>query len=306
MRWRLLATILAAAALGACQPAPNPGVVARVDGQPITLAEFQRACAYLGMGADPVALPQRLRRAVVEQLVQRKLVLAQAERHGITLSPKELSTAEQRLIGTMGEQQFRARLRAQGMDYQSWKKELAAELLERKTIRLVVGAKIRVGLKELAAYYRAHIQQFKRPEQILAQHALLPTKALALELLKRLNSGQPMAQAAKAMGFPLPSGGQPMWLGRGHMPPALERKLFSLRPPTVAGPFKSPYGWHVVRVLAKRPARTLSLAEAAPQIRRELEERKLTQATRKWLAQLRSSAQIWYNSTFLRTGKPNP
>ena len=76
--------ILLALVLAACSSTEpeGPPAVARVDGKPVTLAQFNSRAAFMGLGGDPALLEPELRQAVVEDLVGRALILAEAERQG--------------------------------------------------------------------------------------------------------------------------------------------------------------------------------------------------------------------------------
>lgn len=294
--------------LVACSPEPPPGppAVARVDGRPVTLAEFNSRAAFMGLGGDPALLEPALRRAVVEELVARHLVLAEADRQGVALHPDELDRREKQLLSKLAPEALERNLAIHGISREQWRRELADQLLMEKALRLILRPAIRVTPQETAAFYRAHLDRFHRPEQILAQHALLPSKALAQKLLDQVQKGMDMSRAAAEMGAPLPGGGQPTWLSRGHMPPGLEKKVFALKPGQLAGPLPSPYGFHVVRVKSKRPAMVLSLAQAAPEIQKLLVAQKQEALAVSLLEELRAKSDIIYDQRFLEKGRLAP
>ncbi|MCB2191418.1 MAG: peptidyl-prolyl cis-trans isomerase [Deltaproteobacteria bacterium] len=284
----------------------GPTSVVRVDGKPVTLAEFNSRAAFMGLGGDPAALEPELRKAVVEDLVGRTLVLAEAERQGVELLPEELEKREGQLLRKLEPEAFKHNLAVHGISKQQWRRELAAQLLMEKALRLIVRPGIRVTPDEIAAYYRRHLDRYHRPEQILAQHALLPNKDLAQKLVDQVQKGMDISQAAAQMGAPLAGGGQPTWLSRGHMPPGLEAKVFALKPGQLAGPLPSPYGFHVVRVEAKRPAVVLSLAQAAPGIQKNLVAKKQEAQAIILMQELKTKSDIIYDQQFLDKGRLAP
>jgi peptidyl-prolyl cis-trans isomerase D len=112
-----------------------------------------------------------------------------------------------------------------------------------------------------------------------------------------------MAAAAAELGVALPDEGEPTWLSRGHMPEALEDKVFALEPGKLAGPLSSPYGLHVVRVLARRAASKLDLAQAAEEIQRRLASDKKEQLAVLFIDQMRAKAKVTFNAEFAASGK---
>jgi parvulin-like peptidyl-prolyl isomerase len=292
-----------AALAGGCGGELEPGVVARVDGEPVTVADFKAQAAFMGLGGDPAKLDEDLRRAVLEALVRRRLLAGQARNLAIRLEPEELAREENQLRQGLDPAAFEQGLTAQGLAYAQWKLVLAQELLSRKVVDLVVAPRAEVSADEVAAYHRRHPEEFRQPAQVLAQHAVLPRRALAEELLRRVDQGEDLARAASELGAPLAEGGEPIWLSRGHMPENLEERVFALEPGRLAGPLASDYGFHVVRVLDKRPPRTIPLAQAAEKIQRRLRAQKVEDLAESWMDQLRSQAEIRLSSQFLEQGR---
>ncbi|MCB2188874.1 MAG: SurA N-terminal domain-containing protein [Deltaproteobacteria bacterium] len=281
----------------------NP-VVAVVNGQELKLDDFNALAAYLGLGNEPDALTPPLRRAVIDDLISRAVVLQEAARLGITLDEAEISREERLLRQEMGEEAFLQTLAAQGIDYQAWQDQLRKELLLKKTLDLVLAPKVSVDGEDVRQYYQNHEKQFRRPAQILAKHAVLPTKKLAQELLKRMAAGEDMGVAAESLGAPLDDDGRPAWLSRGHMPESLEDKIFALPAGKPAGPLASTYGFHVILVLEKRPAAQVSLAEAAEEIQKTLSAQRREKLAGEWIAGLTQKADLKINQDFLATGCP--
>ena len=135
---------------------------------------------------------------------------------------------------------FAHNLAIHGISKQQWRRELRSQLLMEKALRLILRPGIRVTPNEIAAFYRTTVSEFHRPEQILAQHALLPSKPLGTE------AGEPGArryghEPGRGPNGRAPGrGGQPTWLSRGHMPPGLEAKVFALSPASWPVPCPAP------------------------------------------------------------------
>lgn len=78
-------------------------------------------------------------------------------------------------------------------------------------------------------------------------------------------------------------GGDLGWFGRGRMVPEFEEAAFSLEPGQFSGLIKTTYGYHLIQVLEKDPAR--------PMDEFTLQQNKYTAFT-KWLDALRNTAKI--------------
>lgn len=222
------ALLLGALALAAaCEKKSHSPDLASVDGRPILMEDFLAQSAFIGLGKDPTALTRDLRMAVLETLVRRRLVLDQASAKSIRLEPEELDREEASLRRGLSEEAFDRALIAQGIDYEEWRRMLAQEILMQKALDLLLGGRVQIAAADVRSYYQAHREDFRRPKQILAQHVLMPDQAQAQELVVRLGKGQDLGTAAYEMGAPLAEDGEPTWLSRGHMLPALEDLRYS-------------------------------------------------------------------------------
>lgn len=87
------------------------------------------------------------------------------------------------------------------------------------------------------------------------------------------------------------SGGDLGWVYPGDTVPEFERAMDELEPGQIAGPVRTPFGYHLIQVLERRTD------EASPErvraaARNALRERKTAEAYQEWLAQIRSSAYV--------------
>lgn len=303
LRASIFLALTCLALLTACGGQAKEPVVARVNGRDVTLQEFDAHAAFVGVSTDAANLAPELRRALTEDLIRRALVLSEAHSRGLDVSEQELAKAEHDLRQGMSESEFLSSLARQGIDMASWREELKRRLTVAKTLDLVLAAQAQVTPAEITAYYQANRDEFHRPEQVLAQHALLPSRKLAQTLVDRVHAGEDLAEASADLGAPLPDGGQPAWLSRGHMPPDLENRIFRLQPGKLAGPLDSPYGFHVVRVVDKRPPLSMSLAQAAAKIQRRLLAERREELGDAWVDEMLKKADLWINQGFISTGQ---
>ncbi len=82
--------------------------------------------------------------------------------------------------------------------------------------------------------------------------------ALAKELVERLRAGEDFAELARQYSDDPGSrdnGGELGWFGRGRMVPEFEEAAFSLEPGEISDPVKTQFGYHIIQVLEKDPAR---------------------------------------------------
>jgi peptidyl-prolyl cis-trans isomerase D len=129
--------------------------------------------------------------------------------------------------------------------------------------------------------YNANIEQYSTPEQIRASHILLKTegkddaavKARAEELLKQARAGADFAELAKKNSEDEGSaknGGDLDYFRRGRMVAEFEQVAFSLQPGQISDPVKTSFGYHIIKLIDKKPGTTRPLTEVRQQISDQL------------------------------------
>lgn len=86
-------------------------------------------------------------------------------------------------------------------------------------------------------------------------------------------------------------GGDLGWVNKGDMVPEFEKAMLALPVGTVSEPVRSPFGWHLILVEAKRN-QDVSADRERQTIKQQLRLRKLDQAYLDWVRQLRDSAFV--------------
>src|SRR5947209_3360834 len=142
-------------------------------------------------------------------------------------------------------------------------------------------AKINVPPADIDRAYNNNIEQYTTPEQVRASHILLKTegkddaavKARAEDVLKQAKAGADFAELAKKYSEDEASakqGGDLDYFGKGRMVPEFDQAAFSMEPGTISDLVKTQYGYHIIKLVDKKPGTTRTLAEVRPQIADQL------------------------------------
>jgi peptidyl-prolyl cis-trans isomerase D len=142
-------------------------------------------------------------------------------------------------------------------------------------------AKTVVPPSDAEKYYRQNEDRYTTPEQVRASHILLKTegkdeaavRAKAEALLNQAKSGADFAELAKKNSEDEASakqGGDLDYFGRGRMVKEFEDVAFSLQPGQISDLVKSPFGFHIIKVVDKKPETKRPLADVRAQIADEL------------------------------------
>jgi len=150
-----------------------------------------------------------------------------------------------------------------------------------KVLDAEVTSKIDVPEAEVNAFYKENTERFKQGETVHASHILIgvpqgadaatkqAARAKAQQVLKQVKAGGDFAALAKAnsQDGSAQNGGDLGFFPKGQMEPTFEKTAFSLKPGTTSGIVETPFGFHIIKVLERRPPRTASIEEVAPQIK---------------------------------------
>jgi len=143
-----------------------------------------------------------------------------------------------------------------------------------------IGQAIQISDSQVESYYNSHKDQYRTPERVQARHILIKTtgktqaevpqlKAKAEDLLKQIKGGADFAALAQKNSEDPGSaakGGDLGWIVRGQMVKNFEDSVFSLKPKDVSDVITTEYGFHIIQVMAKEPARLRTLEEVKPEI----------------------------------------
>ena len=189
-RYRLLLLLLFGLMLFGCRERgeASPQVLLKVNGREVSYREFQERFAKTLPQDQQLGTEERdeLERTFLVRLVDRELTLAEAERLGVALTVEELAAAEDEARSGYPEEEFRAGLKARGLDEKAWRRELEESLLMEKVARLAVHIEVEVSDDEVAAYYREHAEDFARPEQVRVRQILVADAAEGQRLLAEI------------------------------------------------------------------------------------------------------------------------
>ena len=139
-------------------------------------------------------------------------------------------------------------------------------------------------------------------EQYHTAHILIRTneavsdadaKNRILQIRDRILRGAKFAEMAKLYSEDGSNvkGGDLGWVNKGDMVPEFEKAMLALPVGTVSEPVRSPFGWHLILVDAKRN-QDVSADRERQTIKQQLRLRKLDQAYLDWVRQLRDSAFV--------------
>ena len=235
-------------------------VAARVNGQPITEADIDAALVGMGAKGERYNTPDG-RKMVLEQLINKKLFLADAAKNLYEYDP-----------------QFKA-------EFQKLKEDMLANFAIAKAVDGV-----RVTDEEAKKFFEENEKDLNSGESVSASHILVDSEEKANEIKAEIESGAVSFEDAARKYSSCPSSEQGGALGeftRGQMVPEFDEACFSMKVGELRGPVKTQFGYHLIKLNDKKEAAPLKYEEIADQIKQKLLTDKQQAAYRSKVNQLK-------------------
>jgi len=150
--------------------------------------------------------------------------------------------------------------------------DASKDIIIKEYLRKEVEDKTTVSDEDAKKYYDENIDKFKEPEKLQVSHILVDTEAEANDVLAKLKAGSDFAELAKEKSK-CPSkdkGGDLGYIGKGQTVPEFETAAFALQPGQVSGVVKSQFGYHIIKVTAKQPEKTIPFNDIKDQLKQML------------------------------------
>ncbi len=283
-----------------CRKKPEEkGIVARFNGEPITLEEFNKALSPYSPSREEIPA---LKRRVLDQLIEKRLKLQEARRLGLRVTDEELNQRIRETMGSYPKSEFITFLNKEETTFEEWKEKIRKDILIEKLITSQVYLPIKVNEKEITAYYQEHQDQFREPKKFRIRQILVESQAEAEEILKALGKGEGFEELARkrSLSPDKERGGDMGYFSKEEMLAEWEEAVGKLSPGEVSYPVESPYGWHIFKLEEIKTPRILSLKEARKEIKEKLLLERREGALKEWLLGLRVRVEIEINEEMLR------
>jgi peptidyl-prolyl cis-trans isomerase C len=269
-------------------------VVATVNGDPITLAEFQERFVRAGFKPDR-EVELEVREDFLNRLIERKMMLREAQRKRIKIGLPEINQRINALRDDNGKD-VRETLTGLGIDFEKWKSDVWEDLMIERLLAREVYKRVSVSPLEIRRYYQSNPQEFEKPEQVRVRQIVVTTEAEAQKALGMLRAGSDFAALAreKSTAPEAEKGGDLGYFGMGEMPSEFN-VVFGMAKGAVSGIVKSPYGYHIFKLENRRQAGRISLEEATPEITEKLRHEKEDRLYKAWMKELRSRTKFEVN-----------
>lgn len=297
-------TAQAAATTNAAAPAKpidlfGDTVLAKGKGVDIKRGEFDEAMVSIKSAAAargqtiPAEQLAMIEQQVLDRLIQIQLLLAKAtdadKAAGKENTEKRLEAIKTR---AKGEEALNRQLKSMGTSME----QLRTKMTEEVTAEIVLERELKVSVSDDAVkkFYDENPAKFEQPEMVRASHILFGTKDQATgqdladdkkaakrkqaeDVLKRARGGEDFAKLAQEYSEDPGSkdNGGEYTFPRGQMVKEFEESAFSLGTNQISDIVTTQFGYHIIKLSEKIPAKKLELAKVSPDIKEYLKQQEV-------------------------------
>ncbi|NIV75672.1 MAG: molecular chaperone SurA [Gammaproteobacteria bacterium] len=268
----LLALLLGLGPAAHAAVVPLDRIVAVVNNDVIVLSELENRVrtirAQLRQSGTSPPPESVLERQVLERLILDRLQLQMAENMGIRVDDTTLNRAVAQLAQRNGlsVRQFRDILERDGYDFARFREDVRNEIIISRLQQRQINNRVTVSQREVENYLATRAQQANPDTEYRLGHILIgvpeaaspdaiaAARAKAEEVLASVRAGVDFAQTAVAVsdGQQALQGGDLGWRKQQQLPTIFAEVVRGMQPGEVAGPIRSPSGFHIVKLVEKR------------------------------------------------------
>jgi foldase protein PrsA len=232
-----------------------------------------------------------LKKNLLLLMIEEAFLHKYTERQKTTLEQTEMTKAENLLLKEYEEAD--EAVKSSGVDLAQWRSTLGDHLRTEMVLNNIL-KEIEVDETESLRYFLDHRELFVQPREVRIIQIVVARSEEAIEIMDKLKKGEDFKTLAEKYSRSPDgkSGGDLGFLGPGQLPPEIEEAAFSLKVGELSDAIPSPYGFHILRVKARREPKPLTYPEVKERIRKMLLGEKVQRVYETWLENQWTEAQI--------------
>ncbi len=259
-----------------CSKKEDGKVLVNMDGDTITLQEFNQELDKIPANMKMLVVSQSGKRQFLDRYIVKKLLLKEAKKENIEK-----------------EKDFEDRL-----------SEIREQLLIESLLKKKLATNLNVSEDEIKKYYETNKDKFKKGPEVDTRQILVKTEKEAKEIRARLEKGEDFTELAKRYSID-PSakgtGGEIGYHGKGTLLPEYEAVAFKMtKVGQISQPVKSQLGYHIIQLQGTKPASETPYEEVKEFIRQRIGQERQNEVLEKYVTDLKTKAKIAVNEDLIK------
>ncbi|MDP3231977.1 MAG: peptidyl-prolyl cis-trans isomerase [Myxococcales bacterium] len=295
------------------KPQQDGNVVATVNGEVIGKADFERELSRESQAMEGAAprSPEQIepfKQALLETMVERHVLLQAAREAQVQVSPEEVDRRVLALTSEYPAGTFDTALAQSQTSRTELARRTREQLIVERLLADQVFSRVAVTEEQIRAAYDENPDAWMEPEQLHAQQIVVKGLDEAKRLQQLLWQGKKFPDLARRYSLSPDAkvGGDLGFFKRGELPQAFDDAIFRLGAGQVSEVVSTEYGFHLFKLVEKKPARKRELAEVRGTIEQKLLTAVRAERQTAFVKALRDKAQVKVNEQALLsvTGRP--
>jgi foldase protein PrsA len=229
---------------------------------------------------------------ILDSLITNKVIEMEAAKKKVKVTGNEIDEELAKLQESYGgEEAFAAALEQNQVSMDKIREDIEVYLLAEK----MIGASIDVSEEEMKTYFEENKDSFDQKEQVKASHILVEDEATAKKVKEELDNGKDFAELAKEYSTDTSNadkGGDLGYFGKGEMAEEFENAAFALEISAISEPVKTEFGYHIIKLVDKKAAKTAKFDDQKDKIKELLFDQKVQAEYTNWLEEKKAEYEI--------------
>jgi len=286
----------------------NDDVVAEVNGSIITVDKLRDEVQLLMeqfrvVNKNTLTEEEQLmlKTKGLNRIILNTLLIMEACSSGIFLAQGEYEVTFRDVKSGYEGDSFREFLKDEGIPSKLWQMRLKTNLLIKKFINTKFRIKLSDDETRARAYYKAHKERFKKGQMVHAFHIMVASEDESNVVRSAIKSQKKSFSELARMYSLAPEasfGGDLGYFEIGQMPEEFG-PIVQLKKNQVSEVIKTPYGYHIFKIVDVKTPRQLTFSESKKNIFGQFARDEQSDNFKKWLMELKNNSNIKINENVL-------
>lgn len=245
-----------------------------------------------------------VRQDALNRLIEERLILQEAKKREVVV---EDSAIEKRLEDVKKrfktEEEFYYAIKESGVTIARLKEKYRDQIMMRNLVRGLINSSVNVSPTQITVYYNGNIKDFSVPKMArfkvllvkpLPEGSMEETEKIVLHIMEKINDGQDFDMLVKqfSQGPNIDKGGDMGYMPAGGIIKELDDQIELLNPGDTSDIIKTNTGFYIIKIIDKKEAGILPIAEVRDIIRARLYQRESELTLREFIGKLKEDAYI--------------